>query len=185
MTAAGSVVLAERYARALLDVVLDKKMDAKQVGAELTELAEFFAAQELLSEIVSSPTVASEKRVAIVNGVLAKQSLVTCTLNLLRLLAARERMTLLPLVSEQYVRLLLDHQGIQPGKVTSAHPLTAQQQERLSESLGGALGKTMELSYNTDAELLGGLVVRIGNRIYDASVTAQLKRFKEKALSTF
>ena len=43
----------------------------------------------------------------------------------------------------------------------------------------------MELSYNTDAELVGGLVVRIGNRVYDASVTAQLKRFKEKALSSF
>ena len=185
MTAAGSMVLAERYARALLDVVLDKKMDAKLVGAELTELSEFFAAQEKLSEVVSSPTVASEKRVAVVNGVLANQSLVSCTFNLLRLLAARERMLLLPLVSEQYGRLLLDHQGIQPGQVTSARPLTADQQKRLSESLAGALGKTMELSYNTDAELVGGLVVRIGNRVYDASVTAQLKRFKEKALSSF
>ena len=185
MSAAGSVVLAERYARALLDVVLDKKMDAEQVGAELTELAEFFAGHEKLSEVVSSPTVASEKRVAIVNNVLANQSLVSCTLNLLRLLAARERMPLLALVSEQYRRLLLDHQGIQPGQVTSAHPLTSDQQERLSESLGSALGKTMELSYNTDAAFVGGLVVRIGNRVYDASVTAQLKRFKEKALSNF
>jgi len=185
MIAAGSVVLAERYARALLDVVLDKKMDAKQVATELTELSEFFAAHEKLSEIVSSPTVTSEKRVAVVNGVLANQSLVSCTLNLLGLLAARERMSLLPLVSEQYGRLLLDHQGIQPGRVISARPLTADQQERLSKSLGGALGKTMELTYNTDAELLGGLVVRIGNRVYDASVTAQLKRFKDKALSSF
>ena len=185
MTAAGSVVLAERYARALLDVVLEKKMDAKRVGAELTELSEFFVAQEKLFEVVSSPTVASETRVAIVNGILANQSLVSCTLNLLRLLAVRGRMPLLPLVSEQYGRLLLDHQGIQPGHVTSAHLLTADQQKRLSASLSGALGKTMELSYNTDAELVGGLVVRIGNRVYDASVIAQLKRFKEKTLSRF
>ena len=41
----------------------------------------------------------------------------------------------------------------------------------------------MALSYTTDPELVGGLVVRIGNRVYDASVIAQLKRFKEKVLS--
>ena len=183
MTSAGSKVVAERYARALLDVVLDKKLEADKVGAELDDLSEFFAAQEKLSVVLSSPTVASEKRVEVLNAVLAKQSLTSCTLNLLRLLAARERMPLLPLVAEQYGRLLLDHQGIQSGKVSSAHPLTADQQQRLSGSLGAALGKTMELSYTTDPALVGGLVVRIGNRVYDASVIAQLKRFKEKVLS--
>jgi F0F1-type ATP synthase delta subunit len=41
----------------------------------------------------------------------------------------------------------------------------------------------MELSYRTDKEILGGVVVRVGNRVFDASVTTQLRRFKEEALS--
>lgn len=184
MTAAGSMIVAERYARALLDVVLDKKMDADQVGAELAEVTAFLAAQEELFAVLSSPRVATEKRVAVLNDVLANQSLTSCTVNVLRLLAERERMPVLSLVAEQFARLLLDHHGIQSGQVTSAHALTPDQRERLSGSLGSALGKTMELSYETDAALVGGVVVRIGNRIYDASVIAQLKRFKQKALSS-
>ena len=82
------------------------------------------------------------------------------------------------------IGLLLDHQGIQPGQVTSAHPLTTGQQERLSETLGTALGKTMELTFSNDPTLVGGLLVRVGNRVYDASVIKQLERVKEKALSS-
>ena len=184
MTTSGSVVVAERYARALLDVVLEKKLDPAKIGAELDEVAEFLSKEEKLAEVLASPTLASDKRVAILDQLLENQSFDGCTVNTLRLLAARERMPLLPLVARQYGRLVLDHQGIQSGQVVSAGTLTSDQQERLAKSLGSALGKTMELTYDTDPALVGGLVVRIGNRVYDASVVAQLKRFKEKALSS-
>ena len=87
------------------------------------------------------------------------------------------------LVVDQYRKLLLEYKLIQPGEVTSAHPLNDNQQERLAESLGEALGKKMELSFTNDNELVGGLVVRVGNRVFDASVVRQLERIKEKALS--
>jgi len=80
--------------------------------------------------------------------------------------------------------LLLEHKRIQPGEVTSAYALNDQQQKRLSDGLGEALGKTMELTFSNDPTLVGGLLVRVGNRVYDASVIKQLERVKEKALSS-
>ena len=68
--------------------------------------------------------------------------------------------------------------------MTSAHPLSDQQQKRLADGLGEALGKTMELTFSHDAKLVAGLVVRVSNRVYDASVIRQLERVKEKALSS-
>jgi F-type H+-transporting ATPase subunit delta len=104
-------------------------------------------------------------------------------MNLLRLLARNERVPLVGFVAESFRRLVLEHQQIQPGEVVSAHALSSDQKKRLAGQLGQALGKTMDLSYRTDPEILGGVVVRVGNRVFDASVTTQLNRFKEKALS--
>lgn len=184
MTTAGAFIIAERYARALLDVVLDKKLDPDMIGGELTEFAALLEEQPKLADALSTPAIASETRVAVLDKVVSGQKLNPATTNLLRLLTARERMSGLGLVVEQYRKLLLEHKRIQPGEVTSAHPLNEKQQKRLAESLGESLGKTMELTFRNDAELVGGLVVRVGNRVFDASVIRQLARIKEKALSS-
>lgn len=184
MTAAGSFILAERYARALLDVVLDKKVDPDVIEGELKEFAALLEAQPKLAHALSTPAIPSETRVKVLSEVVSGQKLNPATTNLLTLLTARERMSDFGLVVEQYRKMLLEHKQIQPGGVTSAHPLNDEQQKRLAKSMGDALGKTMELTFATDTELVGGLVVRVGNRVFDASVIRQLERIKEKALSS-
>ena len=184
MSTAGSFIIAERYARALLDVVLDKKTDPDVIEGELKDFAALLEAQPKLADALCTPAIASETRVAVLSEVVSGQKLNAATTNLLRLLTARERMSSFALVVEQYRKLLLEHKQIQPGEVTSAHPLNEKQQQRLADSLGKALGKTMELTFSNDTKLVGGLVVRVGNRVYDASVISQLERIKEKALSS-
>lgn len=182
---AGHRVVAHRYARALLDVVLDEHVDPMTVEKELAASEALLDREPKLAEVLSAPRLAADKRAGVLEAVLASRELGPYTRNVLRLLTAKERMGLLPLVREQFRRLRLEHERIQPGEVVSAHPLSEDQRRRLAESLGGALRKTMELSYQTDRDLVGGLVVRLGNRVYDASVVTQLRRFKEKALSSF
>jgi F-type H+-transporting ATPase subunit delta len=181
----GQRLIAERYARALLEVALDKKVDPEPLGNEVEELSKFLAGQPELADILSSPTIALSKRLAVIEGLFAGKKLSPYTNNLLRLLTTNERIGILPDLAEQYRRLVLEHKNIQPGEVVSAHPMTKAQQERLAENLGKALGRTMELSYRTDPELVGGLVVQVGNLVFDASVVTQLRRFKEKTLTTF
>ncbi len=181
---AGARIVAQRYARALLDVVVGKKVDPERVGRELEAFDELLGAQATLRNVLSLPTIAAKKRVTVLEQVVAGQGFEASTVNLLRLLTERERMRLLGLIREEYQKLLLEHQRIQPGEVTSSEPLAEEQRRRLSEQLGKALGKTMVLDYEEDPKLVGGIVVRVRNRVYDASVSAQLRRFKEKALSS-
>jgi F-type H+-transporting ATPase subunit delta len=177
-------VAAERYARALLQVALDKKTDMDRIAGELEGFDALLERESGLRTALTSPTIASAKRVAILDAVLTSASFTPETQNVLRLLAKNERVTLVPFVAESFRMLLLDHRQIQPGEVVSAHPLSSDQKKRLAGQLGLALGKTMELSYRTDPEILGGVVVRVGNRVFDASVTTQLRRFKEQTLSS-
>ena len=186
MTQAGSYVLAERYARALLDVALDedKKLDPDSIERELSDFGALLEAQPKLADALATPAIAAETRVAVLDEVIKGQKLSAPVTNLLRLLTSRERMSTFAIVVDQYRKLLLEHKLIQPGEVTSAYPLNDEQQKRLGESLGEALGKRMELTFSNDEKLVGGVVVRVGNRVFDASVVRQLERIKEKALSS-
>jgi F-type H+-transporting ATPase subunit delta len=183
VTSRHSVAVARRYASALLSVALDKGADLDRIERELREAADLLKRESRLAAVLASPTLASQQRVGVLESVIANADLRPESANLLRLLTSKERIPLLPEVAEQFGRLVLDHKQVQSGEVVSAHPLSDEQQAKLAASLGQALGKTMQLSYRTDGDLVGGLVVRIGNRVYDASVTTQLRRFKERALS--
>lgn len=184
MTARDAVPVARRYASALLAVALDKRADLSRIENELEQAVDLLDREERLAGILSSPTIATAKRVSVLEAVLASSDFTPYTRNLLRLLTTKERIPLLSEVAAQYARLVLEHEQIQAGEVVSAHPLSTKQQEQLAASLGKGLGKTMELSYRTDPELVGGLVVRVGNRVFDASVTTQLRRFKQRALTS-
>ncbi len=181
----GTRVVADRYARALLDVALDKKTDLDRIAEELQGFQDLLERESSLRAALEAPTLPGAKRVAILEAVLASSKVAPETLNLLRLLARNERIPLVPFVFESFERLVLEHRQIQPGEIVSAQPLSSDQKKRLAGQLGLALGKTMELSYRTDPEILGGVVVRVGNRVFDASVETELRRFKEKALSGF
>jgi len=179
----GTRTVAERYARALLDVALDKKLDLDRIGKELEGFQALLERESALETALAAPTIPAAKRVILLEAVLASAKVSPETLNLLRLLAKNERVLLVAFVAESFHRLVLEHRQIQSGEVVSAHPLSGDQKKRLAGQLGQALGKTMDLTFRTDPEILGGVVVRVGNRIFDASVTTQLRRFKEKALS--
>ena len=178
-----SQALALRYANALISVALDKKAPLEKIANELQEFSDLLNTESRLAEVLGAPTIPSSKRVEVLQQVLEGQALVDATTNTLKLLTEKDRIEILPDVAAQYKRLMMEHEKIESGEVVSAHPLSNDQQKKLADQLGQALGKTMQLSYRTDPELVGGLVVRIGNRVYDASVRSELRRFKEKTLA--
>lgn len=181
---AGVQVVARRYARALLDVVLEKKEEPERIADELAETIEFLEEQPNLASILESKAIESAKRLAVFDKILAKSGFCDSTINVLRLLAEKERIPLLRSVQDQFRGALYEHNKLETGEVVSAHPLSESQKSKLAKHLGAARGKTMRLTYRTNAELVGGMIVRLGNRIYDASVVKQLELFKEKVEST-
>lgn len=102
---------------------------------------------------------------------------------LVELLVERRRVGLLPRVAEAYRRLLYARWGIVEAEVVSAVPLTEAERDALRERLEQLAGRRVELRERVDPGLLGGLVVRIGDRLYDASVRGRLERLRTQLIA--
>ena len=99
---------------------------------------------------------------------------------LLVLLAGRDRLVLLPDLLETYRARLLDHQNVVRAEVTTAAPLAADRAKAIERSLARATGRTVALTTRVAPEIIGGLVARVGSTVFDASVTTQLEKMRQR-----
>jgi len=167
--------LGRRYARALFALAREDAALA-EVGEDLAQAGATFAHPDLRS-VVLSPGVAAVDRRAIVERVVQKLGVSAVVGNLIRLLADRGRLGVLPDVLRSY-EALVDHE-IGRARVTihTAAPLTDAQLnelEGLARRLTGS--KIVVLSTQVDAELIGGIVLDAHGTVYDGSIKTQLTR---------
>jgi F-type H+-transporting ATPase subunit delta len=171
---------AVRYARALFDVALKEGGDLSEIEAQLGSFADLFNQYPTLSKVLLNPAVpASRKRSAVAE--LTKGAGLSPVLEkLLVLLAERDRLVLLPELVAAYRERLAEHQKIVRANVTTATPLTADRVEQIRRSLTQATGREVTLTTHVDPALIGGLVARVGGTVYDASVTTQLEKMRQR-----
>jgi F-type H+-transporting ATPase subunit delta len=103
--------------------------------------------------------------------------------NLLRLLVDKSRESEVSAIYRAFVGLVEEAQGLVHVEVVSAVQLPAEIQETLRAKIAASLGKTIELKLSVDKELLGGLKLRIGDKVADASVRHRLERLRESLIS--
>jgi F-type H+-transporting ATPase subunit delta len=99
---------------------------------------------------------------------------------LLILLAERDRLVLLPELVAAYRERLADHQNIIRANVTTATPLAPERVQQIQRSLSKATGRAVTLAAHVDPALIGGLVARVGGTVYDASLTTQLAKMRQR-----
>jgi ATP synthase F1 delta subunit len=103
--------------------------------------------------------------------------------NLLRLLVDKSRESELEGVYRAFVELVEKAQGLVHVEVVSAVPLPAPVSEALKKKIESSLEKTVELTLTVDREILGGLRLRVGDRVADASVRYRLERLRESLIA--
>ena len=170
-----SQTIARRYATALADVILAQN-EAAEVSGELADWGQMFAANPALLEIFGNPTVGYEQKQRVLSELIERARLRATTANFLRVLLKNQRLADLPQVTAKLSQILDERSGVISADVTSAQTLPAATTAALSESLGKITGKKVNLNFDTDESLLGGIVTRIGSTIYDGSVRNQLER---------
>lgn len=171
---------ARRYAEAAFELAgRDDALDAwqKDLAAAATVLAD-----ERVARVVDNPAIPLAERDAVLTKLLGGR-ISKPALNLVRLLAERGRIDSLGHVSRAYDRLLRDHRGIVEAVVTSPEPLTDAETAALKTRLAAMTGSTVELRAELDPELIGGLTVRVGDRLLDASVRGRLERLRDQLLA--
>ena len=175
--------VARHYARVLLDTVVaggDGEESLERLGAGLDEFAALLKSSPDLREALSSPAIPRPRRSGLAETV-ADRILPGSRLGrFAAVMVARERSEHFVETAAAFRAVLDEHRGIVEADVVSARPLDERDRASLREALESAYSGTPRLHFREDPELLGGFVIRIGNRIYDASVSRQLSRFEEK-----
>jgi len=171
---------ARRYAEAAFQVaVRDKTVEAWR--SELDSAATIVA-EERIGRALANPSIPLETRTATAEATFG--SLVgRQVLNLIGLMLRRGRIEELPRLAAEFRRLDDERQGITHATATSASPLTPDEVRALTQRLEQFTGGRVELDAQVDPSLLGGLVVRVGDRLIDGSVRSRLERLRNQLVS--
>lgn len=168
-----------RYARSLADVVLENNEETA-VTADLFTYREIFKSVPEVLKAFDSPAVPREAKERLLSSLIEKYPVVRTTANFLRILVDHHRIRYFEEICLAYIRAVNERKGIVAARVTAAYTLTKEELLRLRASLSEATGKTVTLDVQTDAGLLGGLVVQVGSTVYDGSIRSQLDEVKKR-----
>jgi F-type H+-transporting ATPase subunit delta len=173
---------ANRYARALFDVALKEQQDLERIAAELGGFVALLKAHPTLEKVLHNPAVPAPRKREAVAALVRRAGTSPTVGKLLVLLAERDRLAILPDLLAAYHDRLLDHRHVVRAEVVTAAPLAADRIAAIERSLARATGRQVTMSARVDPSIIGGLVARVGSTVYDASVTAQLARMKQKLI---
>ena len=174
--------IASRYARALVEVVLDPKqgIEANSAVQQLNTLVDAVRESADLRKVWESPAVPASQKRRLLDAIVAQTGAVRPIRNFLAVLIDHQRIAMLPQIARQFVSELDAQLGFAEANVDSARSLSDQEKADLEQQVGRMTGKKVRIRYATDASLLGGILVKIGSTVYDGSVRGQLQKLKEQ-----
>jgi len=169
-------VYARRYSQAVFEIALERKeLDRWQSDlgkiASLGEDATFIA-------FLESPRFHFDDKARLLSERLGDIN--PLALNLVYLLVARGRLSMVGDIADGYQQLLDSYHGIAQAEITTAIPLDDEDKLRLEEHLGAIVGKKVVLKPEIDSSLIGGIVARIGGKLLDGSTRSQLMALKKE-----
>jgi F-type H+-transporting ATPase subunit delta len=167
--------IATPYAEALLQVAESRKETDTVADQARAVLSVWNASPELRAAMASPVLEPEAKKAALAK--LFNEQLTPSFQNLLKLLADRQRIAVLDAVLSRFLELYRELRQITLAKVTSATPLTDEQQQQLNAKVQAIAGTdAVEFDLAVDPSLIGGFVVSMGSRVIDASLSGQVRR---------
>lgn len=173
-----SWIAARRYARALMDIGIEKGV-YRQYVKELAEVQEMIQKVPMLKATLLNLSFSSHARGKLLQRVLEGMDLSKEVVNFISLLVERDRLQQLPMIVQHYHTLIDEVEGQVRASVHSVIPLDDDQMAKLKGGLENALGKKVVLEKKVDTELIGGILVKVNNILIDSSMRTQLHQLVE------
>jgi len=169
--------MAGRYASALFDLASEAKA-IDPVGADLARFDAIVSGNEDMTRLVRSPVFSSEDQTKAVTAILAKVGIGGIAANFIRLVAQNRRLFAIRDMIRGYTTLVAKSRGETAAEVVVAQALSPDHLATLKAALKDATGKDVALDVKVDPGLIGGLTVKIGSRMIDASLKTKLQSIK-------
>jgi F-type H+-transporting ATPase subunit delta len=168
-----------RYARSLAEIVFEENLE-QEVTGNLNAYGEIFRAVPDLLEVLQTPAVPRESKEKLLDELMTKYPVNPVTSNFLHVLLQHNRIGFFQQIFDLYLNLANEHKGVISARVTTAMALSEQEIKKLGERLSAITGKSVSVEPQMDATLLGGVIVQLGNTIFDGSLKAQLAEMKRR-----
>lgn len=171
----GNQDTAKRYATAFFELAKSRsQLDA--IRQDMDTLAALLAEGGDILTFMQNPTLRREEQATTLAAVSAHLKLSPVTAQFLGMLALKRRLPVLSHILAATQALIAEHNGEITADVTSAQALDQTQVDAIAASLKKALGVDVIVRLNVDADIMGGLIIRVGSRLIDSSVRAKLER---------
>jgi F-type H+-transporting ATPase subunit delta len=168
-----------QYANALADVALQQGA-AEPLLKQLKDFADVYSESAELRNLLANPAVTVKEKHAVAEKLATRLGASKVLRNFLFLLIDHRRTLMIPELTEAFQTVIRERENIAEAEVTSAVELSAAQKKTLGQSLEKKTGKKIEAKFTVDKGLLGGVVVRIGDTVYDGSVKHRLSEMRVK-----
>ena len=166
---------AQRYASALFELAQDKGQ-LSEVNRDLAGFAEMVRGSTDLARMIASPAFGRDAKRDALAAIAEEARLNSLVANFLGVMAENGRARDLPAAQRAFDMLYASQRGIKRAVARTAKPMTTAQREKLEAILAKAVGGEIELSEEVDERLIGGLQLRVGSTLVDASIAAKLER---------
>lgn len=177
-----SVTIGRNYAETLM-VLAGKAGDLRGWGAMLQDVASGMERDGKLRRFLDSPRVSDSQKSAIIGRAFAT----TLPRNMVRFLQAlvtHRRQMLIPEIALQYHALVDEVENRVHAQITVARETGAEEQATIARELGRVLGKEVVPHVTVNPEILGGVIVKVGDRVIDGSVRRRLQQLRSKLVAT-
>ena len=175
--------IARRYGSALADVVL-KHDETETVKAELSQWVRMINSNADLNDAFSNPSIKHAQKQRVLEGLIEKTRPSKTTANFLRVMLRNDRLTEISVINERFLSELEQRSGIVSAEVISARELPPDERKELRAKLEKLTGKRVNLNFNIDENIIGGVVTRLGSTVYDGSVKTRLDNLKEQLVGS-
>ena len=168
--------VAARYAKALLDISIDNGI-IDQVANDMRHLNETQKENPELVSLFNSPIIDSTKKIAILKEVFG--AFEKSTADFVELVTKNGRESFLPLIASTFEAQLKEYKGIVPVEIVSAVALDEETKNNILTKVQTTVTGTLEVTEVIDPSIIGGFIVKMGDRRIDASVILQLNKLKQ------
>jgi len=169
--------ISKRYARAFFEIAGEEKK-LEQYYNELSQFSSVMSENKDLGGFLANPVFEQDVKKKVLEKIIGKMTLSPMTVNFLKLLVDKNRIDVLPDIDTCY-RLMMD-EALQKTRVTvkTAFPLSADMQKYIMSNLKKLTGREAEVTVEDDKSLLGGIVIGVGDTLYDGSIKNQLNNMR-------
>lgn len=176
--------VASRYAKALVDVVLEQKIEPATALQQIHDMVATIEQSSELRTVWETPAIPSDRKRALLDAIAKQAGLLKPIRNFFAVLIDHGRIPMVVQIARQFETELNNELGFVEADITSSRPLSANEQHGLESQVAQITGRKVRANYETNPELLGGAVVRVGSTIYDGSVRGQLQKLREQLASS-